>query len=119
MHQRSPNSHADGRGYYLRCQPTHWERLGVQCLAHGHFDTWRGGVGIKLAPFRLLNDSSTSCTTIPKQSSALSGVKTHITSVGGQKPHRDVHPVTCQMTTASHLPQLRHAGQGVCVRVCV
>ena len=30
----------NGGGYYLKCQPAHWERLGVQCCAQGHFDTW-------------------------------------------------------------------------------
>ena len=63
MPQTSTHSHTDAGGYYLRCQPPHWERLGVQCLAQGHFDTW-WGVRIEVATFWLLNGSSASCTTL-------------------------------------------------------
>ena len=40
MPQTSTHSHTDGGGYYIRCQPAHQERLGVQCLTQRHFDTW-------------------------------------------------------------------------------
>ena len=60
MPQTSTHSHTNSRGCYLRCQPAHQERLGVQCLAQG----------IELATFRLLNDSSTSWTTITPNSMA-------------------------------------------------
>ena len=50
----------------IRCQPAHREQLGVQCLAPRHFDTWWGGVGMKLATFWLLNDSSIFWTTVTR-----------------------------------------------------
>ena len=60
------HSYTDDGGYYLRCQPAHRERLGVQCLAQGHLvrrsgvpHTSLGSLGTLLWPVGSISLSST------------------------------------------------------------